>query len=169
VYGDESVQGGLSVGASIQSTGNLGISGGAAIQGSTILSGGSNSLATPSTPTITAEGGTGSASYYYTVTAVNAYGGETTASPAGFDSNGYAALTYTYYNQINWSAVTGASGYKIYRTQVTSGSPTSTGLIGSTSGTTFDDYGLAASGSSPTTNSTGQLTGLGFLNLCYSD
>jgi len=161
VYGDESVQGGLSVGASIQSTGNLGISGGAAIQGSTILSGGSNSLATPSTPTITAEGGTGSASYYYTVTAVNAYGGETTASPAGFDSNGYAALTYTYYNQINWSAVTGASGYKIYRTQVTSGSPTSTGLIGSTSGTTFDDYGLAASGSSPTTNSTGQLTVLG--------
>ncbi|MGH7234299.1 MAG: hypothetical protein ACREF7_02535, partial [Candidatus Saccharimonadales bacterium] len=78
VSGDQSIQGGLSVGTNAQIGGNLGISGGANIQGSTILSGGTNQLAVPAAPSVTPTGTAGSTSYSYTITAVNAYGGETT-------------------------------------------------------------------------------------------
>lgn len=162
ISGDTSIQGGLQIGASVNASGNLGIAGGATIQGSTILSKGANLLSIPATPTITPQGTTGAQRWDYSITALNAYGGETTASTAGTTATGNATLSSTNFNRITWSTISGATSYNIYRTYVTGAtSPTSTGLIGSTTLTTFDDTALSASGDSPTVNTTGQLTVLG--------
>jgi hypothetical protein len=66
------------------------------------------------------QGGTGGSltalgTYFYKVTAIDSAGGETTASPEN-------SLTLTGSNTkitISWTAVTGASGYKIYRSTTT--------------------------------------------------
>ncbi len=159
INGDEAIQGGLQIGQSAQLGGNLGVNGGANLQGSTILSGGINSLSVPGAPTVTPTGSTSNGiTYSYTITAVNAYGAETTASTAGTTNLGYNTLTTSAYNQLSWSAVAGATTYNIYRT-VSGGSPSSTGLIGNTSATSFSDFGMLANGiNSPTVNATGQLT-----------
>jgi len=159
---DVSIQGSMQVGQSVQISGNTGISGGLNVQGSSVLGGGLNQLATPSSPTVTPQGTTGAQRWDYTITAVNAYGGETLASSAGTTATGNATLTGTNFNRVTWSAVSGATSYKIYRTFTTGAtSPTTTGLVGSTTGTSFDDTGFAAAGSAPTVNTTGQLTVLG--------
>jgi hypothetical protein len=159
---DISVQGSVGIGSSLQVSGNTGLSGGLNVQGSSVLGGGLNSLATPSVPSVTPQGTTGAQRWDYTITAVNAYGGETLASSAGTTATGNATLSGTNFNRVAWSAVSGATSYKIYRTFTTGAtSPTTTGLVGSTTTLTFDDTGFAAAGSAPTVNTTGQLTVLG--------
>ncbi len=162
-FGSATIQRALNVGQNAQVAGNAGIGGGLNVQGSTLLSGGINQLATPIAPTVTPQGTTGAQRWDYTITAVNAFGGETIASTAGTTSTGNATLSATNFNRITWSAVSGASAYKIYRTYVTGAtSPTTTGLIASTSSTTFDDSGYTANSStSPTLNTTAQFTVLG--------
>jgi hypothetical protein len=161
--GDTTIQGSLTTGNTIQDAGNLGVAGGAIIQGSTALNGGANQLAAPTAPTVTPTGGSATAkTYSYTITAINASGNETTASPTGTTAVGYTTLTATAYNALAWTAVPGATGYKIYRTVVTGGSPTTLGLIGSSATNSFNDTGLAGSGnSSPTLNATAQLSVVG--------
>jgi hypothetical protein len=162
---DVSLQGGLQVGQSAQISGNTGIGGGLNVQGSSVLGGGLNQLATPAAPTVTPQGTTGAQRWDYTITAVNAYGGETLASSAGTTATGNATLTGTNFNRVTWSAVSGATSYKIYRTFTTGAtSPTTTGLVGSTTTLSFDDTGFAAVGSAPTVNTTGQLTVTGSAN-----
>jgi hypothetical protein len=159
ILGSEALVGGITAGQNIEAGGNLGIAGGSTLTGSTALTGGQNQLATPTAPTVTPTGTTGSTSYSYTITAINAYGGETIASPVGSTASGNATLTTTNYNALSWSSVTGATGYKIYRTVASGTSPTTTGLIGSSTTTTFNDTGQAGAGnSSPTVNTTAQLT-----------
>ncbi|HEU5004945.1 MAG TPA: hypothetical protein VFT49_02540 [Candidatus Saccharimonadales bacterium] len=99
----------------------------------------------PAAPTVTATGTTGSSTYAYEISAVTSQGLVSVPSSAGSTTSGNAILDSNSYNAISWSAVTGASTYNIYRTS-SNGSPLTTGLIGSTSSTSFNDPGLAASG-----------------------
>ncbi|MEI9913651.1 MAG: hypothetical protein WDN66_01435 [Candidatus Saccharibacteria bacterium] len=119
------------------------------------MSGGSNQLLPPVGLTTTPTGTTGSSTYDYSVTAVNAYGGQSTATATG-TSKGNATLSGSNYNHIAWSAVTGATGYDVYATYPT------TGLIGYTTSNSFNDTGISAaplnSSSAPTINTTAQLT-----------
>jgi hypothetical protein len=112
------------------------------------------SLATPSTPVITNGGTPGVVTYGYKITALLADGTTSTAaSIEGTTTTGNATLNVTNYNIITITAVTGATSYSIYRT---TGGATQ-GLIGNTTVLVFNDTGLSASGSAPTTNSTGSL------------
>ena len=111
----------------------------------------------PATPTVTPTGGTSaSVSYAYEVTAVSANGAETLASTAGTTATGrtFTLLSASIYNAVSWSAVTGASYYKIYRT--TGG--TTQGLVGEVASSPFDDTGLTAGAQPPALESSGGLT-----------
>lgn len=118
-------------------------------------------LPTPTgAPIVNVRGTTGATTWTYTVTAVTP-NGETPASPTGTTTTGNATLTGSNFNRIMWPAVPGATSYNIYRT-VAGGTPSSTGKIGSfdiysSTQQQFDDTGLAGSGTSPTTNTTGLL------------
>lgn len=70
-------------------------------------------LTTPNAPTVTPTGTTGSTAYSYKISAFNAQG-ETIASSAGTTTTGNANLSTTNYNQLSWSAVSGAVGYNVW-------------------------------------------------------
>lgn len=110
-----------------------------------------SSLSTPSAPTVTPTGTTGATSYGYKVEALN-HDQTSIASAAGTTTTGNAALSTTNYNHVTWVAVTGATGYRIYRTVggATQGVIAWVGNI-----TAFDDTGIAADGSSAPTLATG--------------
>ncbi|MBT9169431.1 MAG: hypothetical protein DDT19_02791 [Syntrophomonadaceae bacterium] len=118
-------------------------------------------LPTPGTPTVTPQGITGTTTWGYRITARSAVG-ETLASIEGRTTTGNAILGTTNFNRVAWTAVDGAVDYRIYRTTA-GGTPSTTGLIGTTTSTTFDDTGLAASGAVPTIDSSGNV-GIGTPN-----
>jgi fibronectin-binding autotransporter adhesin len=170
VAGDATIQGGLNVGQSIQTTGNLGVAGNTFLEGTLAVAGGVqggltiNGLSTPGTPTVTTQGTTGAATWSYKVVAVSASGSTTPASTAGSttSANGNATLTGSNFQQITWTPVAGAVSYKIYRTAVGT-SPSTTGLIGTTGATIFNDTGLAGDGSTASTlDTSGQVTVNGY-------
>ncbi len=100
----------------------------------------------PATPTgvaVSARGTTGASSWVYYVVAVGA-GGNSQPSAVVATNNGAATLSAAAYNRLTWSAVPGATGYKVMRF-ASGGSPSSTGLIATTTATTLDDTGLASS------------------------
>jgi len=70
-------------------------------------------LTTPTGLTVAAQGTTGSTAYSYRVSAFNDVG-ETLASTSVAIANGNATLNATNYNKLDWTAVTGATGYNIY-------------------------------------------------------
>lgn len=80
---------------------------------------------------------------------------------------GRATLFSDLYIAISWGSVAGATIYKVYRTA----GHTSTGLIGSTSSTSFNDTGLAGTGSVPALSSSIALTSgaVGALTVFGSD
>lgn len=85
--------------------------------------------------------------YTYVVTATNAFG-ETLASAQQF----YAPPTGTNTNAItiNWTALAGATGYKVYRDPPDGNNFTNQSLLGSTTATSFTDtYRAAFSNNSP--------------------
>jgi hypothetical protein len=112
-------------------------------------------LSDPSAPTVTAQGTTGATAYSYKVVAMHRHG-QTAASAAGSVANGNATLSSTDFNRVTWTAVTGATAYRIYRT-ASAGTPSTTGQIGVVGAVTqFDDTGLAGdSSTAPTVNTTG--------------
>lgn len=113
-------------------------------------------LAAPGAPVITHGGTPGSTAYTYKVTAIDA-NGETEVSTGTATATGAATLNGTNTNIVTWTKVTGATGYKIYRT-ASSGSPSTTGLVGTVGDVaTFTDTGIAATDSPPSTNTTGNL------------
>jgi hypothetical protein len=112
-----------------------------------------SSLSTPGAPTVTPQGTTGATTWGYRITAGSSTG-ETLASAEGTTTAGNATLSATNFNRLTWSAVAGANDYRIYRTTA-GGTPATTGLIGTATGLTFDDTGLAASGPVPTVDSSG--------------
>ncbi|MDL2342454.1 MAG: right-handed parallel beta-helix repeat-containing protein, partial [Patescibacteria group bacterium] len=144
--------GSLGVGVSAP-TARLQVAGGSIFQG----------ISAPAQPTVTNIGTAGSTSYTYTVTATTATG-ETAAAPVRTTTTGNATLNGTNFNRISWTAVTGASGYTVYRT-ASGGTPSSTGYIATLSGgstTTFDDIGTACIGNcektiAPTGNTSGAI------------
>jgi hypothetical protein len=108
----------------------------------------SNTAAVPapaqtSPSTGTTGGALAAVTYYYVVTALTA-AGETTASAEKSQATTGAASTVT----VNWSAVTGATGYKVYRGTTAGREATLLATLGSAA-TSYVDYGAA-----PTTTST---------------
>ncbi|MBI2820386.1 MAG: hypothetical protein HYX73_10435 [Acidobacteria bacterium] len=115
----------------------------------------SSPLASPDPPTVTPQGTTGSTSYCYWISATNA-NGETLLGSSTCISNGNANLDGTNYNQVAWAAVSGATGYNVYRTP-NQNAPSGTGSyrVGSTAGTTIDDQSNSLSAATiPTVNTT---------------
>lgn len=110
-------------------------------------------LTTPGAITITHGGTAGSTSYSYRVTALNAYG-ETLPGTLSTTASGNATLSGTNTNILNWTAVTGATAYRVYRT---AGGATQ-GVIGTPTSNTFTDTGLTGNGAVvPTVASTSEI------------
>lgn len=113
---------------------------------------------TPSAPTVAAQGATGATTYDYKIVGKDADGNVTAASSATQITDGNAALSATNFNRVTFTPHTNAlGGHDIYRT---AGGATQ-GKVGSVAAGVgqFDDTGLAASGSAPTANVTGQGAG----------
>jgi len=111
-------------------------------------------VAAPAAPTVTPVGTTGATTYTYKVTATVG-GKETEVSAAASVANGNATLSATNYNKVDWAAVVGATGYKVYRT---AGGATQ-GVVATVTDRetlTLNDTGLAGGGeAAPTVNTTG--------------
>lgn len=113
-----------------------------------------------SAPTISSatQGGTaGSTTYRYILTATNAVG-ETVGGAEVNVTNGNATLSAGNPITVNWTQITGATGYKLYRTLAGGATNTEVLLatIGSGATVTYSDQGTTPSGASPpTVNSTG--------------
>lgn len=122
-------------------------------------------LPSPGAPGVTNQGTAGSTSYTYAVSATDGFG-ETLISSTTATATGNATLTGSNFNRITWSRVGGAVSYKVYRT-ASSGTPSSTGLIGTVAASSvtmqLDDTGLSASGSVPSANTTGGMSLAGAL------
>ena len=116
----------------------------------------SSPLANPAQPVSVTQAGTpGSTTYYYWCTATNA-SGETLLSPSRITTTSHATLDGTNYNIITCATVSGATGYKAYRT-TTSTAPSGTGLYlaGSSATTTINDQSnTLTSETIPTLNTT---------------
>jgi hypothetical protein len=108
----------------------------------------------PPSPTITSNGAKGSATYWYSIAAVNASGSASEISLYGTTINANATLSATNYNVLSWTPTAAATKYNIYRTYSSSVS-SSSGLIGTvtTNGSvapqTFDDTGITATAAVP--------------------
>ena len=96
----------------------------------------------------------GATDYKYAITAIDVNGKHTIGSPVLDAPAGHATLSATDQVMISWAAVSGAVSYNIYRT-VSAGTPSTTGLIGTTGALTFSDAGGAGDGATlPITNTT---------------
>jgi hypothetical protein len=74
---------------------------------------GSTALGTPGVPTVTVVGAAGAVTYSYRITAITVQG-ETVAGTAGTTATGNATLSGANFNRVSWSAVSGATGYRVY-------------------------------------------------------
>lgn len=115
------------------------------------VNGGSAGLAPPTNVIITQAGTPGAATVKYRITAVNA-AGETVGSQEFTTTTANATLNGTNYNVLNWTGVTGALTYNVYRT---SGGATQGKIATGLAVTTYNDQGAAGSGSLPTSNASG--------------
>ncbi len=106
-------------------------------------------LATPSGVTVVPQGTTGATTYGYRISAKNGTG-ETLASTTVTTATGNATLSVSNFNRISWSAVTGASSYRVFGR--TSGTEL---FIVEVTATTFDDTGaITPAGALPGSNTT---------------
>jgi hypothetical protein len=112
-------------------------------------------LATPSAPTVTPTGGSGT-TWGYKIIARDSLG-KSIASAEGTGSGG-ATLSVSVYNTITWTAVAGAVSYDVYRSTVGT-SPTTKGVIGNVladATLTFTDNNVVGDATNaPTFNTTG--------------
>lgn len=118
-------------------------------------------LTAPDAPTVTPTGTAGATTWTYKIVAKKSSTSQfSAASSGGTTATGNATLTTTNYNRIAWDAVSDANQYDIYRTAA-GGTPNTTGLIGTTNNTFFNDTGVAGDGSSaPTTGGPGAVVNL---------
>jgi hypothetical protein len=125
INGSEAITGGLSVSSSANVSGNLGVAGNLTLTGTLT---GDNTLGIPIVAT-NFVGTSATTDYSYAVSAINAIG-TSPASTASAITTGSATLSQaTNYDEINWSGIAGATSYNVYRT-LSTGTPASTGLIG---------------------------------------
>ena len=108
-----------------------------------------------SVPTVVPQGTTGSTTWGYKVSALSDTG-EALCSSETQIANGAATLSSTDYNTVSWSEVVGAVSYNVYRSTA-GGTPSSIGLLFSTSELSYDDKGAVASGSEPSEDLSGGL------------
>jgi hypothetical protein len=116
-------------------------------------------LPTPSNLVVTPGGTVGSTNYSYIV-ADTGNGGTFAPTAAVQTTTGNATLTGLAYNTITWAGFAGHV-YNIYRS-ASSGTPSGTGFIGTVTAAangiqSFVDTGIAATGNTPTVNTTGSL------------
>lgn len=98
-------------------------------------------ISAPTAATATAEGTAGTTTIDYAVAALDSSGGVTAAfSFSVTDAN--ADLSVSNYNALSVTAVSSAAGYAWWRKSTGGSSPTTTGLIALTVGTTVSDIGL---------------------------
>jgi hypothetical protein len=98
-------------------------------------------------------GTAGSTTYTYYITAVSANGSESLASS---ETSSLLANNITTHNiTVNWTT-NGAAYYKIYR-QVSGGTPSSLGLVGTSTTSSFVDTGYTAGAAAPALATTGSL------------
>lgn len=112
-------------------------------------------ISAPTIGTATATTGTGSlaaGTYYYVVTATTA-SGETVKS-----SEVSATLSATGEIAVTWTAVTGATGYKVYRGTATGAENVYYAVSGGSSASYTDTGATSTSGSPPAANTSGQFT-----------
>ncbi|MEY2512001.1 MAG: hypothetical protein QOE26_2764 [Verrucomicrobiota bacterium] len=116
-------------------------------------------LTTPGAPIVTHTGTAGATTWTYVIVAKLSDGSSTPAGPTGSTTTGNATLDNSNYNNLSWTAVTGAASYDIYRT-VHGLVPSTLGQITNVSATTYSDKGAAGdTGTAPTANTTGQVSG----------
>jgi hypothetical protein len=101
-------------------------------------------LADPTSPTVVPQGTTGVTSYVYYVVAEDYEGKRTSVSPATTIGNGNAVLSGINFNRITWSTIAGAKQYRVLKGNTAT-------LVGTTTGTQFDDTGQSTSIFSPPT------------------
>lgn len=103
-----------------------------------LLGGGASidALATPAAPTVTNVGTAGTTTYNYYVIAEDRNGGKTLASAVGSTTTGNAVLDAVNYNTVSWGSVAGAVKYHVFKGGTTA-------LLGTTTGTNFNDQGQA--------------------------
>jgi len=107
-------------------------------------------------PTTATTGGTlAAATYYYKATAINAVGETIGSNEVSIATTGTTSTV-----GLSWAAITGATGYKIYRATVAGGESTSPALVETLGAvTTYTDTGTAVSaGAVPATNTTATTT-----------
>lgn len=107
-------------------------------------------------PTTATTGGTLAAStYYYKITATNALGETVGSNEVSQVTTGTTSTV-----GLSWAAVTGATGYKVYRATTAGGQSTSPALVATLGAvTSYTDTGTAASaGAVPATNTTATAT-----------
>uniref|UniRef100_A0A6M3IDA1 Uncharacterized protein n=1 Tax=viral metagenome TaxID=1070528 RepID=A0A6M3IDA1_9ZZZZ len=119
-------------------------------------------LETPAAATGTAATSGGSmadGTYYYVITAVNSYG----ETVAGTESDGVEISGGAGAGKItlSWTAISGATSYKIYRS-TTSGTYATPALMGTATTGAYTDTALAASTGAPPTGSS-SLTGVDYV------
>jgi len=105
-------------------------------------------LLPPGSPSVVNVGTPGSTNAQYVITVLNSEG-ESTPSGIGVTTTGAAVLNGSNYNTVSWSAVSGVSGYNIYK------------LVGgvfqflaTTSGTSYNDMGAATTSQTPPISNT---------------
>lgn len=99
-------------------------------------------------PTATAVGAGGTTKYVYKVVPIDATGARMLMS-VGAIVLGAATLTGANYNSVSWPSVDLATTYELYRVE-SNGTPSSEGLIATTSALSFNDTGIAATTATPT-------------------
>ena len=107
-------------------------------------------------PTTATTGGTlAAATYFYKITAINAIG-----ETVGSNEVSQATTGTTSTVGLSWAAITGATGYRIYRATTTGGQSTSPALVAEVGAvTSYTDTGTAVSaGAVPATNTTSTTT-----------
>jgi hypothetical protein len=103
-------------------------------------------VTTPDAPTVSNGGTPGAATWSYKIVAKQASGVHSAVSSAGTTATGNATLTDVNYNSLVWPAIDGATEYDVYRTAHGT-TPSTDGLIGTTTAPAFNDTGLAGDAS----------------------
>jgi hypothetical protein len=99
-------------------------------------------------PVISNIGTPGATAWGYKVVAIDSDGLRTLLTDEGMTSTGASALNGSNYNHLVWAAFGDAASYEISRTTA-AGTPSTTGVIGSTALLNFNDTGLAVTGLTP--------------------
>lgn len=123
----------------------------------------SSGMSAPPAPTVTVQGVAGSTTYIYMVIAINS-ASDAVVSGMTTVTNGNATLSATNFNAVSWSAVVGATSYKLVRIF---GAPS--GVVFTGTATSFNDQGgTVTSYQYPgTINFTGFSAGSTFLDQRY--